>query len=586
MYERADPPPTWLSKRRIIDVFAPPDAAPAVRPQVELVLCLCLFGVFVAAGFAVYYGAVMALWRAVLFLALVAVLTAIVPFTCRWTGGTAVAGNVLALLLVSSSVHNGLLRGGLAFPDLVFEIIAPWVTFFLCGRRTGWIWTGVALVTYFVFWARASAGQGPSNFSHMPTGVVLLLDALSLAALTVMGSVVAWAYERSRNAASHAQQRAAERLRLSQRLESVGQLAGGVAHDFNNILSVIIGTTSLLRLQVDPSDKLQGSILDIENAATRAANLTRQLLLFSRKEIIRPTVLDLNQVIHEAEKLITGTLREDITLDLHFAGGLWLVKADRGQVEQVLVNLTANARDAMPQGGTLILATTKRQINEPIDEGVFEIPPGRYVQLAVTDDGTGMSQEVAERALEPFFTTKDKHTGTGLGLATTYGIVKKAGGFIHIKSKPGRGTTITILLPVTDEPLTAELVQSNGTTPGDGETILVVEDDEGVRRVTKAMLSQSGYQVQQASDAEQALAILGEVSVDLILTDVVLPGMSGGALAEAVTQRHPGIQVLFMSGYAMDSIARLGVLDTNVRLLTKPFTEPDLLNAVRDALDS
>jgi PAS domain S-box-containing protein len=404
--------------------------------------------------------------------------------------------------------------------------------------------------------------------------------------------------ERDRLRAEDEQHRLAARLEQSQRLESLGQLAGGVAHDFNNLIAAILSYASFVSAELARdleaagarSERVQGLLDDVDQitqAAQRAARLTHQLLAFGRRDFVNPEVLDLNATVADVETLLRRTLGEHVTLATSCETGLDAVRADRGQIEQVLVNLAVNARDAMPSGGTLAIDTA----NLAVDDEYAALHPGLragpYVRLRVSDTGTGMDAEVRQRAFEPFFTTKPKGEGTGLGLATVYGIVSQAGGRVDLYSEPGMGTTIAILLPTVDEPV-SEASRPAGVAAGGDETILVVEDEDAVREVTRRSLAAFGYRVLVATGGRQALKIVEAEGghIDLLLTDVVMPEMTGRELAERVSRRCPGIRVLYMSGYAEPLVTAHGDLDPTARLVPKPFTTSILLGAVRDRLDA
>jgi PAS domain S-box-containing protein len=389
-------------------------------------------------------------------------------------------------------------------------------------------------------------------------------------------------------------------LHQAQRLESIGQLAGGVAHDFNNLLAGIMNYAGLvattiteqterLGLTNDPEFvTLSQDVAEISNVAKRAAALTHQLLIFSRREVVQPEVLDLNSVVADLEKLLGRTIGEDIDLQTQFGDDLPRINADRGQVEQVFMNLAVNARDAMSSGGRLTIETNAFDADEDYAHS-HATTPGRYVRLTMSDTGTGMSPEVVARAFEPFFTTKAKGEGSGLGLATVYGIVTQAGGDVVIYSEPGLGTTIRVNFPATDDPVAGRKTNGNIAPPAsNGEMILLVEDEEIVREPARRMLVKHGYEVVAASSAEEALAILQDDPriVHLLLTDVVMPGQSGKELAQEVTRQRPDVRVLYMSGYSQDVIVHQGVLEAGVHLIEKPFSSDALLARVRDVLDA
>jgi PAS domain S-box-containing protein len=376
-------------------------------------------------------------------------------------------------------------------------------------------------------------------------------------------------------------------LNQSRRLESVGELAGGIAHDFNNLLSVIINYAELAEEAIsDP--EIEEDVVQIQESAHRAAALTRQLLIFSRREIVKPVAVALNDILADVEKLLRRTIGEQITLNTHFAPDLRAVVADPGQIEQIVMNLAVNARDAMPEGGLLEIETT----NVLIDDGYLRErsdgpAPGKYVLMTVSDSGTGMSSEVLARAFEPFFTTKGRTEGTGLGLATVYGIVKQAEGDIFIYSEPGHGTAVKIYLKASDA--TVEEWTADQTTPpvsGAGQTILVVEDEAALRRLIERVLKEKGYSVLTRANAERALDVVEDDAIDiqLLLTDVVMPGMQGNELAELAHAIRPELKIILMSGYSEAIIARIDGHKGSFDLVDKPFTRAQLLNAVSTSL--
>ena len=372
------------------------------------------------------------------------------------------------------------------------------------------------------------------------------------------------------------------KARQSERLEILGQLAGGIAHDFNNLLALILSYGRFVAKEVAGDKALSEDVAEILAAAERAAALTRQLLIFGRRDVVRPEVLDLNEVVQSMEKILRRTIGEHIELRTEFAGPA-SVMADPGQIEQVILNLSLNARDAMPGGGLLLLRTETVVEDRPPDGA----PSQPQVRLTVSDTGVGMPPEVRTRVFEPFFTTKPKGHGTGLGLATVYSIVSQAGGQIEIYSEEGKGTVFKVSFPVA----AGEAAQADGEDQpvpgGDGQTILVVEDEVGVREITARILREHGYAVVVAADGPaEALELCraGEVFVDLLVTDVVMPAMSGRDLAEQIKQIRPDLPVVFISGYSHDVIAHQGVLEPGVRLVEKPFTDQALLRTVHAAL--
>jgi PAS domain S-box-containing protein len=377
-------------------------------------------------------------------------------------------------------------------------------------------------------------------------------------------------------------------LQQSQKLEAVGRLSGGVAHDFNNLLCVISGHTDLLMERAEPTGPALRSLTQIKKAVESAASLTRQLLTFSRKQLFHPRVLDLNLTVVETEKLLGRLIGEHIELVATLDPALGHVLADPFQVEQVLVNLVLNARDAMPQGGKLTIETSNADLEETNPTRRSMVPPGKYVLLAVTDTGVGMSPETQSRIFEPFFTTKAFGEGTGLGLATVYGIVKQSGGFIWVYSEQGCGTRFKIYFPREDRPLTPSLSSNFCLDSCRGtETVLLVEDAEPLRALIREFLADSGYTILDAGNGSDATRIgqQHDGPIHLLLSDVVMPGIGGMQLAEQMKALRPQIRVLYMSGYPNDGIVQSGVLGTGVALLEKPFTRDTLLQKVRNVLD-
>jgi two-component system, cell cycle sensor histidine kinase and response regulator CckA len=379
-----------------------------------------------------------------------------------------------------------------------------------------------------------------------------------------------------------------DQLRQAQKMEAVGRLAGGVAHDFNNLLMVIKGHTELLRERLDRSDPQYRSIEQIEKAAERAASLTQQLLAYSRKQVIQPKVLDLNMVVAEMAKMLPRLLGEDIELVVVPNASLERVKADKGQIDQVIMNLAVNARDAMPHGGKLTIETANVYLSADYARQRIGAQPGSYVMLAVSDTGCGMDAETQSHIFEPFFTTKEKGQGTGLGLATVYGVVKQSGGYIWVYSEPGQGTSFKIYLPRVGEALEQAGAEEapSGSLQG-SETVLLVEDEEAVRELVCESLERNGYTVLQARDGAEAVQISRkhEGMIHLMITDVVMPGMSGRDLAHRLAPRHPKMKVLYMSGYTENAIVHHGVLDPGTPFLQKPFRPADVAHKVYELLD-
>jgi two-component system, cell cycle sensor histidine kinase and response regulator CckA len=378
-------------------------------------------------------------------------------------------------------------------------------------------------------------------------------------------------------------------LRMAAKMEAVGRLSGGIAHDFNNLLGVIIGYSQVLGRKLGKDSPLAEHAEEVERAAQRAVSLTRQLLAFSRQQILTPAVLDLNTLVCDMEKMLPRLIGEDITVSLRLEPELGRVKADHGQIEQVVMNLAVNARDAMPEGGRLVIETGNAELDEAYARQHPGARPGRYVKLTVTDSGIGMNRETLAHIFEPFFTTKEVGKGTGLGLATVYGVVKQSGGYIWVDSELGQGSSFQIFLPCIEErvaptvaitPVPENLV---GT-----ETVLLVEDAEALKKLTRSFLVEHGFQVLVASNGDEAIQVARNHRgrIQLLVTDVVMPGMNGRILAEHLRPLHRGLRVLYISGYTDSFIAGHGVLEEGTHLLHKPFTEETLIRKVREVLDA
>jgi two-component system, cell cycle sensor histidine kinase and response regulator CckA len=377
-------------------------------------------------------------------------------------------------------------------------------------------------------------------------------------------------------------------FRQAQRMEAVGRLAGGVAHDFNNVLTAITGYSDLLLEDLGPEDPKRTDVEEIKAAALRAAALTRQLLAFSRKQVLQTRVLDLNEVVRTLDSMLHRLIGEDVKLELALASALGAVRADPGQIEQVILNLAVNSRDAMPSGGKLTVETANVELDDAYVREHTGATPGRFVMLAVSDTGIGMDAETRAHIFEPFFTTKELGKGTGLGLATVYGIVKQSGGYVWVYSEPGRGATFKIYLPLVDAvPDTAGLPVPVQPVTGGRETVLVAEDDPSVRAVVSDVLTQKGYRVLRAPDGQAALEMARShpAEIHILLTDIVMPGMTGRELAEALVAVRPGVRVLYMSGYTDDAVVRHGVLEEGMPYLQKPFAPRALASKVREVLD-
>jgi len=385
-----------------------------------------------------------------------------------------------------------------------------------------------------------------------------------------------------------AQRQLEEQLRQSQKMEAVGQLAGGIAHDFNNLLTAILGSTQLLLHNTPSGDPRREDAEEIRHAGLRAAELTRQLLAFSRRQVLAPKVLDVNSVVAHMDRMLRRLLGEDVELATSLDPAAGAVNADPGQLEQVLLNLAVNARDAMPGGGRLSIETTRVTLHDEHVERRHRMPAGDYVCLAVADTGVGMDETTQAHLFEPFFTTKEVGKGTGLGLATVYGIVKQSGGYIWVYSEAGHGTTVKVYLPrvpgVAEAPAPASEPQQ---VRGGDETVLLVEDAAPVRTLARRSLEARGYRVLDAADGPSALELSTRHAggIAILVTDVVMPGMSGRELAERLAPARPSMKVLYTSGYTDDAMVRQGVLNAGVAFLQKPFVPDTLARKVREVLD-
>jgi signal transduction histidine kinase/ActR/RegA family two-component response regulator len=478
----------------------------------------------------------------------------------------AIAGRTAREVSALDSGENSDLR---ATYDHALEVYSPIV---LDGQVVG---------VYEIYQDMAAVNAiGPLVFATVFGGFAILFFSLLLVVRGTADQINRELTERKR---------LEEQLRQSQKMEAIGQLAGGVAHDFNNLLTVIIGYAEILRIQPSFTSFQQEALDQILRAGESAASLTRQLLAFSRRQIIAPRELNLNDVIEQLSKMVGRLIGEDIVVDYELAPNLGNVEADPGQIEQIMLNLVTNARDAMPRGGKLTVSTRNVDLS---DYDVRQHPgarPGPFAALTVRDTGAGIDPGTQAHIFEPFFTTKEVGKGTGLGLAAVHGIVKQSNGSIHLYSEPGRGTTFTIFLPrLATVTLLHEPALPEAKPPTGNETILIVEDDEQLRTLAGLFLSQSGYQVLEAEDGRRALELAAQHDgkIDLLLTDVVMPGMTGRVLAEELLDRDPRMRVLFISGYTDAIIGRHGFVDPGVNFLHKPFVPIDLAKKVRQVLDA
>jgi two-component system, cell cycle sensor histidine kinase and response regulator CckA len=378
-----------------------------------------------------------------------------------------------------------------------------------------------------------------------------------------------------------------EQLRQSRKMEAVGQLAGGVAHDFNNLLTVIHGRAELLLTTLSTDDRRRTDVGEILGAAEHAASLTRQLLAFSRKRVLQPTLLDLNSLVFNMSKLLRRLIGEDIDLVTTLTASPAAVHADAGQLEQILLNLAVNARDAMPEGGRLSIETATVVLDDSCAMQDVAVRPGPYVMLAVTDTGIGMDEQTVQRIFEPFFTTKERGRGTGLGLSTVYAIVKESDGYVGVSSGTGRGSTFKVYLPQAEGVIVKPPASEAVAAPTGSETVLLVEDEQAVRVLCRVLLERAGYRVFDAADPRQAEDLFRHHPdrIDLVVTDVIMPGSSGPSLFARLSVERPHLKVLYMSGYADHAMVQPATRPPDVAFLQKPFTADGLLRKVREALD-
>ena len=392
----------------------------------------------------------------------------------------------------------------------------------------------------------------------------------------------------SRERADETPQKSEEQLQQSQKLEAIGQLAGGVAHDFNNLLTAILGYAELSLLRIHPDNPAVRNLEQIQKAAARGALLTRQLLAFSRKQILEPRVFDLNHAVKDMYDMLSRLIGENINLAISLASNLGTIKADPSQIEQIIMNLVVNARDAMPNGGDLIIETANVVLDEVYARLRPPFEPGEYVLLCISDTGVGMDAETQARIFEPFFTTKQHGEGTGLGLSTVYGIVKQSGGYIWVDSQLGGGTVFRVYLPRVASPITFRRAVPDPISVGGTETVLLVEDDTEVRAVSREILNSAGYRTITPNDVDEAVRVCQEYGeeIHLLLTDVVMPKLSGREFIDKVLASRPDVKVLFMSGYTNDEFIKHSVEDSTMSLIHKPFSPDELLKRVRQILDA
>jgi signal transduction histidine kinase len=502
----------------------------------------------------------------------------------RWTWPRVAEGAALMLVALASAQLMFGLWGFFAAQNVpiafVFFPIVGWAGLRFGARGAA---TLVALIAAFAL-AIATMGIGP--FAAFPPMFTYLLLFVFLSMSSLSGQLLA-AIMAERDEAMTKRLVLEEQLRHSQKMEAVGRLAGGIAHDFNNLLTAIIGYTEIVLHTLDPKDDRRADAEEIGRAAMRAADLTRQMLAFSRRQVLQPKIIDLNTALRKVEPMLRRMIGEDIVMTVNGRAEHPHVRVDPGQVEQVVMNLVVNARDAMPKGGRLTVETLDATLDDAAVADIPDARPGDYVLLSVSDTGIGMPPEVRARIFEPYFTTKEVGKGTGLGLSTAYGIVRQSDGHIAVASELGMGTTFRIYLPRSEAPQPVAADAGGERMPEGSEHILLVEDDSSVRRLSKELLVRLGYSVTEAASGRAGLALGSDDTrhYDLALCDVILGDMSGPAVVEALRALRPTIRVLYMSGYTDEAIVKTGVLEEGKPFLQKPFTPLQLAKKVREVLD-
>lgn len=502
---------------------------------------------------------------------------------------------VLWLFITLIAFLGGTVRG----PSLLNYFTVITVTALVWDRRASMVLAGLSLLATLALLIGETQGWLPqpslpsttASYWMVFAGTMCLIAGLIFVATKSLSGSLRRTRQ-SQRALGHSLRQLQEtqnRLLQAQKMEAVGRLAGGVAHDFNNHLTAIRGYAEMAAATSEMDDQAREDVQEIKKSVDRAARLTRQLLAFSRKQLLQPQTVDLNALVADCERMLRRLIGEDIDIALRLGSNLHFTLADPGQIETVIINLALNARDAMPDGGQIIIETANVELEEPYLDQRTEAAPGSYVMIAVTDTGVGMDPETRDRVFEPFFTTKDAGHGTGLGLSTVYGIVKQSDGYIWVYSEPGEGTTIKVYLPRSHaqheemRPTATEMSDMDGT-----ETIMVVEDDQAVLDLVARTLERRGYTVSKASRADLALSVarLHEDTIDLLLTDIILPGgKSGRELAQELLEERDDMKVLYMSGYTPGAISHHGVLDSGIRYLQKPFSPDGLSRTVRQILD-
>jgi two-component system cell cycle sensor histidine kinase/response regulator CckA len=479
-------------------------------------------------------------------------------------------------------------QGNITYVNPAFETVTGYARAEVIGRNPRFLRSGVHDEKFYrELWETIGSGKSWQGrlVNKKKDGATFTEDATISPVRDKAGMITS--YVSVKRDITHFLAQEAELLQ-AQKMEGIGRLAGGVAHDFNNILSVILSSAELALESLREGDPLREDLLDIQQSGKRAAVLTRQLLAFSRKQVLQPVPLDLNQALAEMEKMLRRIIGEDIEFMRVLSPDIWLVKADPGQVEQVVMNLVVNARDAMPKGGKLTLETANVELDQVYADSNAGAGLGPNIMLAVTDTGVGMDEQTMARVFEPFFTTKEVGKGTGLGLSTVYGIVKQSGGSISVQSVLGQGTTFKVYLP-RDTSLVGPIVTATPavTRPVGTETVLVVEDEQAVRNIARRILEGAGYAVLTAASGGEALLTCERhpSEIHLVLTDVVMPQMSGRDLVDRLASIRPGVRAVFMSGYTGEVILKHGLLEAGTQFIGKPFTQAELLRKIRYALD-
>ncbi len=574
------PTESWL--------FTAPNAdALSFAQKSRLVKQFALVGVVSAVVFSVYFGLAVGSAAGTAVILIGGLVVASTPSIVRRTGSLRFSGHLLAAALMGVSCFITVLRGGLPVSSIFYLAPIPLIVRYLIGARAAWVWTSLCVAVVLGFCLRYMLGFPLESLIEADASELLALDFLGVIGLIALVHTLASAYDESkRRSAERQRQKVVDRLRQATRLESIGRLASGLAHDFNNLLTVILSrVTSIAQEDIDNPEVVE-IFRDIETAALSAGDLTRQLLLFNREEEGESEILDIGSVVADTCALLARSMRDEVEVEIAVDQDLWSSRIDRGKLEQVLLNLMVNASDAMQGGGTLTIGAANVHLNDRLDAWREGVEPGRYVVLTVTDDGTGMPPEVRERLFDPFFTTKEKGYGTGLGLASVYGIVKKAGGVIWVESEVGKGSRFEVYLPAADGVPAPEVSTKN--RPRGDETILIVENDDGVRAVARQILSRAGYRILEASSAVEALQVSAshQGELDLLLADLDMPVMSGPNLAERLLGRFRDLRVLFMSGLAGDALDRHGVSKADMSFVRKPLTDTSLRIEVRQTLDA